>query len=125
MSKTLPKVNIKQTDIKNIYPNYIVSNTDKYDIKHASIPTQYGPNIDKSNINHTITPTTHGVADPIVSQSNIIQLHQQRVKILAEMEQEVHLKQKQKTFTNIHGICSSNKSKTNKIEVSNNEYYIL
>ena len=43
------------------------------------------------------------------------------------MEREICLKQKQKqkTVTNIHDIYNSNKSKSSKIEVNNNEYYIL
>ena len=82
----------------------ILSNTDKCDIKHTSTPTKYVPNTDKSNIKHLITPTQHGLPDPILSQPDVIHVHQQKVKILAEMVQENSHKQNQKNSTNIHDI---------------------
>ena len=39
ISKILTKNNTKQTDVKNIYSDSIVSNTDKCDIKHKDTPT--------------------------------------------------------------------------------------
>ena len=104
ISKILPKVDIKQTDIKNIYPNYVLYNTDKCDIEHTSTPTKHATNIDEYDFKHTTTPIKHGLLDPILSQSDIIQVHQQKVKILAEMEREVCREQNQKTLTNIHDI---------------------
>ena len=65
-------VNTKQTDVKNIYPDSIVSNTENDDIKHTSTPTKHVPNTNKSNIKHTITPTKHGLPDPIFSQPDVI-----------------------------------------------------
>ena len=59
LSKTLTKVNTKQTDIKNIYPDSIVSNTDQYDIKHTSTPKEHLPNTINYHIKHTIIPTKH------------------------------------------------------------------
>ena len=50
MSKTLTKVNAKRTNVKNIYPDSIVSNTDKCVIKHTSTPTKHVPNSDKHYI---------------------------------------------------------------------------
>ena len=41
------------------------------------------------------------------------------------MEQEVRLKQNQKSVTNIHDIYNSDKLKTSEIEVSHNEKFIL
>ena len=116
MSKTLTKVNTKQTDVKNINPEFIVSSTNNHDIKH--IPTKHVP---KHNIIHTITPTKHGIPDCILSQPDVIHVHQQKVKTLAEMEREIYLKQNQKNLTNIHAIYNSDKLKTSEIEVSHNE----
>ena len=121
MSKILTKVNTKQTDVKNIYPDSIVSNTDKCVIKHTATPTKHKPDTDKSNIKHTITPTKHGLPDPILSQPDVIHMHQQKVKTLAEMEREIYLKQNKKNLTNIHDIYNSDKLKTSEIEVSHNE----
>ena len=59
MLKILSKNNTKQTDVKNIYPDSIASNTDKYDINHTSTLTKHVPNTDKSNIKHTIIQTKH------------------------------------------------------------------
>ena len=84
---------------------------------HASTPTTR--NTGKYDIKHTITPTQHGSADPILTQSDIIQVHQQKVKTLAETEQEIY--QKQKTVTNIYDICNSNKSSMEGNEVSNDK----
>ena len=67
---------IKLTDVKNIYPDSIVSNTDKCDIKYTTTQTKHQHNTNKNNVNHTITPTQHGLADSILSQSYIIQVHQ-------------------------------------------------
>ena len=121
MSKILTRNNTKQTEVKNIYPDSIVSNTNKCDIKHTATPTKYVPDTDKSNIEHTITPTKHGLPDPILSQPDVIHVHQQKVKTLAEMEREIYLKQNQKNLTNIHDIYNSDKLKTSEIEVSHNE----
>ena len=74
-------INTKQTDIKNIYPDSIVSNTYTCDIKYTSTPAKHVPNTDKPNIKHTITPTKHGLPDFILSQADIIQVHQKKVKI--------------------------------------------
>ena len=60
-SKTFTKINTKQIDVKNIYKDSIVSNTEDCDIKHTSTPTKYVPNTDKSIIKHKITPTQHGL----------------------------------------------------------------
>ena len=114
MSKTLPKVNTKQKDVNNIYPDCIISNTDKYDVKHTSTPTKHVSNADKSNIKYTKTSIKHLLPDHILLQLDFIQAHQQKVKILAEMEREVHLKQKKKIISNIHDIYNSDKSKTSK-----------
>ena len=77
ISKTQRKVNIKHTDIKKIYPDCMVSNTDKCAIEHRSTPSKHIPNTDTSNIKHTNTPTKYGLPDPILSQSDIIHVHQQ------------------------------------------------
>ena len=77
MPEALTRIDTQQTDDKNIYPDSVVSNTDKCDIKHSGTPTKNVPNTDKSNIKYTIiTPTQHGLADSILSQSYIIQVHQ-------------------------------------------------
>lgn len=118
MSKTLTKVNTKQTDVKNRYPDCVVSSTNNCEIKHTLTPT-------KHKKKHTITPTKHELPDPILSQPEVIQVHQQQVKTLAEMEQEIILKQYQKPITNIHEIYNIDKPKNSKDEVRKNEYYIL
>ena len=123
MSKILPRVNTKQIDVKNIYPDSIASNTDKCVIKHTATSTKHVPNTDESNIKRRITPTKHGLPDPILSQPDVSHVHQQKVKTLAEMEQQVRLKQNKK-LTDIHDIYNSDKHKTHKIEVSHNEYCI-
>ena len=92
ISRALTKVNTKLTDVKNIHLDYKVSNTENCDIKHTSTPTKYVPNNDNSNVKHTITPTKHGLPDPILSKRDVIYVHQQKVKTLAEMEREVRLK---------------------------------
>ena len=118
MLKILSKNNTMQTDVKNIYPDSIASNTDKCVIKHTATPTKHKQDTDKSNIKHTITPTKHGLPDSILSQPDVIQ---QKVKTLAEMEREIYLKQNKKNLTNIHDIYNSDKLKTSEIVVSHNE----
>ena len=78
MPEAVTTIDKKRTDVKNIYPDSIVSNTDTRDIKHAIVPTKHIPNSDKYHIKHTITPTHYGLADPIMSQSDIIQVRQQK-----------------------------------------------
>ena len=115
----------KQTDVKNIYPDSIVSSTNtgtptkyvpKHNIKHTITP--------KHNIKHTITPTKHGSPDCILSQPDVIQVHQQKRRKTVP-EQEKILKQNQKPITNIQEIFNSDKPKTSEIEVSHNEQCTL
>ena len=87
MLKILTKNNTKQTDVKNICPDTIVSNTDKCDNKYIATPTKYVPNTEKFNIKHTITPTKHGARGLFETES--------------------------KNLTNIHKIYNSDKHKTN------------
>ena len=47
MPEALTKIDIKRTDVKNIYHDSILSNTDKCDIKHTITPTKHKPNTDK------------------------------------------------------------------------------
>ena len=116
----------KQTDVKNIYPDNIVSSTNtgtptkylpKNNIKHTITP--------KHNIKHTITPTKHGSPDCILSQPNVIQVHQQKRRRKTVPEQEKILKQNQKPITNIQEIFNSDKPKTSEIEVSQDEHCTL
>ena len=79
----------KQIDVKNIFFDSIVFNSEKCDIKHTCTPTKHVPNTEKSIIKHTITPTQYGLDDSILSQSDIIQVHQQKVKTLAELERKI------------------------------------
>ena len=86
---------------------------------------KYISDTDKLIIKHTITPIEHGLPDPILSQFDVIYVHPQKVKTLAEMEREVCSKQKQKSVSNIHDIYNSDTPKTSEIEVSHIEYCIL
>ena len=78
MPEVLTIIEAKWTYIKNVYPDSIVSNTDKCDIKYTSTLTKHTPKTDKYYIKHTITPTQYALADPILSQSDIIHMHQQK-----------------------------------------------
>ena len=117
--QALTRIDTKLTNDKNTYPDSIVSYTDTW----ASTPTKYVPNTEKYDIEHIIMPTQHGLPDPILSQSDIIKVHQQKVNTLAELEREIC--QKQKNSTNIHDIYNSNKPGVGEIEVSHNRYCIL
>ena len=55
--ETLTRIDTKQTNVKNIYSDSIVSNTDKCDIKHTRTLIKNVPNTDKSIIKHAITLT--------------------------------------------------------------------
>ena len=50
----------------------------------------------------------------------MIQAHQQKVKILAELELEICQKQNQKTLTNIHEINNSDEPRMAEVKVGNN-----
>ena len=63
-----------------MYHDSIVSNTDTCDIKLTSTPTKDVPNTNKYIIKRTITLTMYGLADSILSQSDIIQVYLQKVK---------------------------------------------
>ena len=62
------KINTTQRDFKNIYPDSIVFDTDKCDIKDTSTPTKHVPNTDKHNIKHKSVSTKHGLAGSLLSQ---------------------------------------------------------
>ena len=51
-----------------------------FDIKHTNTLTKHGTTTDKFDIKHTLTPTKYGLADSILSQPDIIQVHQQKIK---------------------------------------------
>ena len=67
MPQILTRIDTKRTNVKNIYPDSIICNTDKRDIKCTSIPTKLVPNTDKCDIKHIITLTHYELADSILS----------------------------------------------------------
>ena len=52
------------------------------DIKHTSTLTKHVPNTDKYNIKEDITPTQNRLAYSILSQSDILHKHEQKVRTL-------------------------------------------
>ena len=80
MPEALTRIDTKQTDVKNIFPDSIVSNNATCSIKPTSTPTKHVPNTDIYNIKYTITLTHYRLADSRLSQFDIIHVHQQKEK---------------------------------------------